>query len=234
MEKNNIFYKVSGFGPPLILLHGWGSTSDTFDNLVEQLNEDYTCYQLDLPGFGKSYLQKAYSLDDYVEVLKSFCTELEIENPSILGHSFGGRIAIKYASLYDVCKLILVSTPGIKEKPKLKNVIRIRIYKILKYFNIKVIMGSKDYRNAKGVLKETLVKIVNEDLNACLQKINIPTLVIFGEKDNIVPVRIAKKMHALIPSSGLVIIPKCGHFPYIERYRYFLIVLKSFLTSDTI
>ena len=234
MEKDNIYYKVSGFGPPLILLHGWGSSGDTFDNLVEQLNEDYTCYQLDLPGFGKSPLNRAFSLEDYVEILRSFCSELDINNPIILGHSFGGRIAIKYAASYDVSKLILVSTPGIKEKPKFKNIIRIRIYKIFKYFNIKVIMGSKDYRNAKGVLKETLVKIVNEDLNTQLQKIQVPTLIIFGEKDNIVPVRIAKKMHVVIPSSGLIIIPGCGHFPYIERYRYFLIVIKSFLQTDTV
>ena len=228
----NINYMVSGNGPALILLHGWGSDLTTFDNLVAQLNEDYTCYQIDLPGFGKSHMNVAYSLDEYVETIKEFCEQLEIDEPSILGHSFGGRIAIKYASKYNVSKLILVSSPGIKDKKSFKIKMKINFYKILKRLNIKVIMGSKDYRNATGVLKETLVKVVNEDLTNELYKIKIPTLIIIGEKDSVVPVRIAKKMHEIINASGLIIIPRCGHFPYIERYRYFLIILRSFLSSD--
>ena len=110
----NINYEVSGVGPPLIFLHGWGSNLHVFDKLVSQINEDYTIYQIDLPGFGESEILDSYTIEQYAEYIYLFCLKLGIDKPILIGHSFGGRIAVKYSSLYSVEKLILISSPGVK------------------------------------------------------------------------------------------------------------------------
>lgn len=229
-----INYEKSGAGRDLILLHGWGMDLHTFDNLVRELNEDFTVYQIDLPGFGGSELPYPFKLDDYVEVINEFCSSLKISDPIILGHSFGGRIGLKYASLYKVNKLIIVASPGIKERFNLIKFIKIRTYKILKKLKININMGSVDYKKASPKLRETLVMVVNEDLSIYLPSIKTPTLLIYGEKDRVVPLYIGEKINKKIKSSGLVIIPNANHFPYIGKFRYFLIVVKNFLLGDSL
>ena len=228
----SINYEVAGAGEDIILLHGWGMDLHTFDSLARQLDEDFTVYQIDLPGFGDSKLPYAFNIDDYVEILNDFCLNLNIKNPIILGHSFGGRIAMKYASLYNTKKLILVSSPGVKQRFNIIKFVKIKIYKIAKKLKINLKVGSNDYKKANSVLKKTLVMAVNEDLSIYLSSIKAPTLLIYGQKDKTVPLYIGKKINKLIKGSGFVVVPNGDHFPYIRKQRYFLIVLKHFLLSD--
>lgn len=230
----NINYEVSGVGPPLIFLHGWGSDLHIFDKIVSQINEDYTIYQIDLPGFGQSEINEAYSIDEYAKFMYLFCMELGLTKPVLLGHSFGGRVAIKYASIYPITKLILVSTPGIKERFNILKCFKIRLYKISKKMNINIKLGSTDYKSSSGFLKDVLVKTVNNDLTQSLSKIKCDTLIIHGEKDKTVPLYIAKKIQKNIANSGIVVVKKAGHFPFIDRFRLFIIVLKSFLSGNKI
>ena len=110
-----INYTVSGFGRPLIFLHGWGCDLHTFDNLSVLLNEDYKVYQIDLPGFGESEIKESLTVENYAYIINKFCLSLAINSPIIIGHSFGGRVAIMYASKYEVDKLVLIASPGIKQ-----------------------------------------------------------------------------------------------------------------------
>ena len=227
-----INYEVSGVGAPLIFLHGWGSNLHTFDKLAAQINEDFTVYQIDLPGFGESEIKESYSVEDYAKIINNFCVKLEINSPVIVGHSFGGRIAIKYAATYNIDKLVLISSPGIKQKLNPYKWLKIRVFKLFKKLKINFNMGSIDYKNASGYLKNTLVKAVNLDLTDELTSIKCSTLLIYGKKDRTVPIFIGKRINKLIENSGLVVVEKAGHFPYIERYRFCLIVLKSFLYGN--
>ena len=224
---------VSGVGPPLIFLHGWGMDLHTFDKLTNQIKDDFTIYQIDLPGFGLSEIKDSYTLEEYVNIINEFCLSLAIINPVIIGHSFGGRVAIVYSSLYDVSKLILVSSPGVKYKFSLYKWLKIKIYKLFKLLKIKINMGSSDYKIASGYLKDVLVKAVNKDLKEEMKKIKCPTLLIYGKKDKAVPLYIGKQINENINGSGLVV-SDCGHFPYIERFRHFLIVIRAFLLGDGI
>ena len=229
IQDNKINYKVSGVGPPLIFLHGWGRNLNDFDKVTNQINDDFTVYQLDLPGFGESSINRSLSVEKYADIINEFCLSLAINSPIIIGHSFGGRVAIMYASKYEVDKLVLIASPGIKQHFNLIKYLKIKSYKLLKKMNIKLNFGSKDYKNSSPILKETLVKAVNLDLTNYALKINAPTLLIYGEKDKHVPLYIAERLNKLIKNSALITIPKCGHFPFIEKYRHFLIVLKFVL-----
>lgn len=232
IKNININYTVSGVGPALIFLHGWGSELHTFDRLADQINEDFTVYQIDLPGFGQSQINGEYTLDEYADIINEFCRSLAIINPVIIGHSFGGRVAIVYASKYQIAKLVLVSSPGVKPKFNLMKWLKIKMYKVSKFFKLKLNFGSTDYKNANDILKKVLVKAVNRDLTIEMDRITCPTLLIYGKNDKTVKLYIGREINNKIKNSGLVVVPKCGHFPYIERFRYFLIVLKSFISGD--
>lgn len=232
IDNNCINYEVSGCGSPLIFLHGWGSDLHTFDKLTAQINDEFTVYQIDLPGFGLSEMPRAYSIFEYASIINEFCFKLKIQKPTIIGHSFGGRIAIMYASLYDVNKLVLISSPGIKAHFNLIKWFKIKIYKLSKKFSLNLNMGSIDYKNASKNLKDTLVKAVNCDLTNEAKKINCDTLLIYGINDKSVPIYIGKKIQSLIKNSALITVKRCGHFPYVERFRYTLIILKSFLFGN--
>lgn len=246
-EKLNINYDIIGSGPPIIMLHGWGSNYHTFDNNINDLKKQYTIFLIDLPGFGMSDEPKyIYTLDNYVNFLKTFIEELQIEKPIIIGHSFGGRIAIKYASKYDnINKLILIDSAGIKHKLSLSKRFQILKYKILKkYYRITKNItkynelintsGSLDYINSTKIMRGVLTKVVNEDLTKHLKKISIETLIIWGKDDTVTPYCDAIKMNKLIKNSGLVTIENTGHFPYIERRKYFNIILNNYLEVDNL
>lgn len=225
-------YKVSGVGPPIIFLHGWGRNLNDFDKVTKQIDDDFTVYQLDLPGFGQTFLAKSLTIEEYADIIHEFSLSLAINNPILIGHSFGGRIAMMYAAKYKLDKLVLIASPGIKPRFNLLKYLKIKTYKLFKIMKIKLNTGSIDYKNANNNLKETLVKAINFDLTEYAKKIDIPTLLIYGEKDKQVPLYIGCKLNKFIKNSALITIPKCGHFPYVEKYRHFLIVLKSFIFGN--
>ncbi len=230
-----IAFDVSGSGQNVILLHGWGANRYTFNNLYKHLSKNYRTYIIDLPGFGESDEPKtALSIEELCDLIFAFVIKLNIYDPIILGHSYGGRIAIKYASKYSVKKLILVSSAGIKQELTFKKKTSQKIYKFLKKYNIKLNLGSKDFKNASLIKKQMLVKAVNEDQSEDLKLIKCSTLLIWGSQDNTTKIVDAKKMKELISNSGLVIIKDASHFPYLDNFTYFALVLDSYLGCDDV
>jgi pimeloyl-ACP methyl ester carboxylesterase len=166
----------------------------------------------------------------------------------LVGHSNGGRIAIKLNILenlpFNINKNILIDSAGIKAKLSFYKKLRIKLFKILKKLStitfvknlfpnlesdLKNKFGSSDYNNASPIMKETLVKLVNEDLTDKLNKINVPTLLIWGDKDTATPLSDAKIMNKNIKDSGLVIYENCSHFSFVENREKTILVFKSFL-----
>lgn len=189
-------------------------------------------YSIDLPGFGQSEVLMPLSVDEVSDVIYDFVKLLDINNPIILGHSYGGRVAICYASKYDVSKLVLVSCAGIKQKLNISKRLKIKVYKALKKCHLPVKMGSNDYQNADNVKRVMLVKAVNNDLTKEMNKINVPALLIYGKDDSTTPLELGYKIKDNIKGSMLVEMDNCGHFPYLERYSIFLLILNSFLIGE--
>lgn len=228
----NIHYKVEGNGKDIILLHGWGANLNTFKGISKYLKDNFKVYSLDLPGFGESVIGLPLTVEEVADIIHEFVNKLNINNPIILGHSYGGRIGIVYASKYNVDKLVLVSSAGIKEKLTKRKQFKIKVYKFFKKHHINLNLGSKDYKDADVVKKEMLVKTVNQDLRKYMNKINTPTLLMYGENDKTTSVGMAKIINKEIKNSTLIILDECGHFPYLDRPNYFLLILNSFLMGD--
>ena len=230
----DINYIQYGKGKDIVLLHGWGQNIKMMDPLGRNLCDNFKVTILDLPGFGSSEIPKfAYTINDYTELLHIFLKELHIENPIIIGHSFGGRIAINYASIYKVSKLVLFGSPFIvREKKGLKIKILKSLKKISVLNNLAEVMknhlGSEDYREAKGMMREILVQTVNTDLRVAASKINVSTLLIWGENDTAVPISEAKELEKTIKDSALVILPGT-HYCYLENLNRVVSILEHFL-----
>ena len=191
---------------------------------------------LDLPGFGISdEPESAWTLHDYVEMLKELLKKLNISKPNLIGHSFGGKISLLYASKYEVNKLILLASPY-KIKIK-KQSTKVKILKKLAtlpgFGNIaekmKKHFGSTDYKNASPIMREILVKHVNTDLTEEAKLIKCPTFIIWGTNDEAVPVEDAYELEKLIDNSGLTVYEGCTHYAYIEKLNQTNAIIKSFI-----
>lgn len=239
IDNQNIYYQKLGRGKNLILLHGWGHDVSSFWGLVDLLKNQFTIWLIDLPGFGRSELpKKAFDTKDYAQILAAFIKKNDIKNLTILGHSFGGKVAIKLARNYPklVSKLILIGSSGIKPDPSVKRLLIYPLAKIVHYlipdiFNLKTIIRKKfyrkiesDYENA-GLMKISLMKTLKEDLTDDLSHIKTESLLIWGEKDRAVPLKYGKKIYQLIENSKLVVLEEMGHFLHIhnpERVAYYV------------
>ena len=232
---------------PIIILHGWGLRGSTYHKLAELLGKKgYRVYAPDLPGFGDEPLGKSsMDLDDYVGFVSSYLKKRKVRKAGFIGHSFGGRVAIKFAVKFPdrVDLLILTGAPGIKHK--LSFFRRVVMYVAVVFgelFGIRVLLplkrvvrkglyfliGEWDYYNA-GELRQTFKHIVSEALQGYLPLITTPTLLLWGESDRVIPVSNARKMKDLIPNAKLVTIKGVGHkLPY-EHSSLFLSAIGDLL-----
>lgn len=232
----NINYIQYGSGSDVVLLHGWGQNIAMMKPIGDRLQKNHRITILDFPGFGESEEPKtALTVYDYCEILEELLKKLKVKKPVIMGHSFGGRIAIIYASRNEAEKVVLFGSPCIRKevKPSLK----LRMLKSLKKIPginklegfAKNHMGSRDYKNASEIMKKILVNVVNEDLSECAKKINVPTLLIWGDRDTEAPVEDAKELEKIIPDAGLIVLPNSTHYAYLENLPQVINILNNFL-----
>ncbi|MGM7703381.1 alpha/beta fold hydrolase [Pseudalkalibacillus sp. Hm43] len=244
----NVNYRVSGEGRSILLLHGWGTSLKSFEPVHNNLEKHFKVYSIDFPGFGESQEPpEAWDVEAYTNMLREFITQLNIEDPILVGHSFGGRVSIRYAAHHPVHKIILVDAAGVKPKRSMKYYYKVYTYKTLKKVldlpglkkhkeeiltKVKGKVGSADYKNASGVMQQTMVKVVNEDLQRFMPDIQAPTLLIWGENDTATPVEDARIMEKAIPNAGLVVLKGVGHYSYLEKLNEFLVIIDNFLEKD--
>lgn len=221
---------------PLVFLHGWGQNTEMMLPVAKPFIENHEVILIDLPGFGKSgQLDRPYEVSDYVELLHKLLQKLDIKKPTLIGHSYGGKISLLYASKYEVEKIVLFGSPFQKEigKESLK-LKTLRTLKKIPGINklegfAKKHIGSTDYKNASPVMRETLVKTVNLDITEEVKKIKAPTLLIWGTADEAVSIDRAYELEKLIPDAGLVVYENATHYAYLENLGQTISVMKSFL-----
>ncbi len=220
----------------LIIFHGWGSSKEKWQKVKEKIElEGIEVKVPDLPGFKpENKLKRTWTLDDYVQWTKEFS---EKENRFfLLGHSFGGRIGIKFAQKYPekIKGLILVSAAGIKKpasfyhkilkkgaetmkKLKIEEIPFLKgIWEFLRKFFYRYILRKTDYYETSDFLRETIKKVLEEDLTPLLDKIKAPTFIIWGRKDKITLLEDAFLMKKRIKKSELVVLDNLGHAPHIK------------------
>ena len=220
----------------IVYLHGWGQNIEMMKPIADPFSDDFNIVIIDLPGFGLSDEPKTvWTLYDYVDCIKYILDELKIDNPILIGHSFGGKISLLYSSKYNVKKLVLLASPYRKEIKKeslklktLKTLKKVPGINKLEGFAKKHI-GSTDYKNASDTMRKILVEHVNLDITDEVKKIKCPTLIIWGTNDTAVSIECAYELEKMIDDAGVVVYEGCTHYAYLERLNQTINVLWNFL-----
>lgn len=247
-----IHYQKIGTGKPLIILHGWGSSSRAMMPIARQLSDIRTCYVLDLPGFGDTAQPpRPWNIDDYTDMAESFIHAHFNEPVDLLVHSFGGRITLKLCArpvgkeLID--KVLITGGAGMKPKRSLSFYIKKYTAKILKApflilphaqkekaleklrkTKLWKSLGSSDYSKLSGVMRETFVKSVTEYLEPCLPNIPHEVLLLWGKDDQATPLYQGQRMEKGIKNAALVTIENAGHYAFLDRPKHFASIARAF------
>ena len=239
-------YNETGQGHVLLLLHGWRNDLHSFDPLVPLLANDYKVISLDLPGFGGTEGPSGpWHIDDYIEFVSSFIKKLHIEDYFIVGHSFGGRIAVKGigTGMLTPQKLVLISAAGVSAPHSIRRISYKIVAKLgraitsiptLKHFQ--TVLKKRLYKNSgsdylyAGSLKDTYLNVIHEDLSKYAKRISIPTLLIWGALDGQTPLADGKRFSKIIKYSKLVVFKDDGHFVHQEKPQDVAKLINDFIS----
>ncbi len=237
--------------PVLVFLHGWQRSHRDFDIIAQNFNKiGFSTLLIDLPGFGKSNLpQFAWTIEDYADFLSDFFQKISKSSRFLqknlsyilIGHSFGGRVVIKFAAKYPIMvkKIILIASGGVRHK-SLKIISLKYLSKIGKFFlktlklsklsqALQTKFSSPDYLALSGIMKQIFLNVINEDLILEANKIKCPTLIIWGENDEELPLQDALILGKAISNSSVKILKNAGHFVFLEKPEDFFNILKKFI-----
>lgn len=223
----------------LVVLPGWMRSSVEWLKVAEAFRDKYNIVILDFPGFGiTSKPSTDFDTYDYADFIKSFLAKIGVSRCTLLGHSFGGRVAIILTTTTDLVKnLVLVDSAGLKTGHFSIKPMRL-LFSILKSlqrflprqirYRINLLVGSHDYKNA-GEMRKPFVKIVNQNLNHMLHQIAVPTLIVWGDKDTLLSVKQTKILKKEIQNSSVRIVWGSGHSPHTEKPEKFIEILREYL-----
>lgn len=230
-------YIDEGEGEAVLLLHGWGANFTLYRGIIDVLKPMRRVIALDMPGFGKTpEPPRPWCVDDYVDFVLHFTSSFGLERLSVVVHSFGGRVFFKLNARdglpFSIDRAVLIDSAGILPKKTVRQKISLKCYKLGRAFMSTKVMhflypdavedmrrkrGSADYNNATPLMRATLVKVVNEDLESFIGQVKCPTLLIWGDLDTATPIGDAKRMEELIADAGLVVCEGAGHFSFAEQ-----------------
>jgi len=251
----------------VVLVHGLGDVaSDTWTAFIPQLAENYHVLTFDLPGFGRSSKSnQLYSPENYVAFINYVVRQSGHEHFMLVGHSMGGNIALRYASIYPdkVKRLMLIDAAGVLH--------RLTYGTFFTHFGIQLVpefypQQNNDIRSIAGlvlgelarqhnlleagekmILNDPLLRqkvfagnpsviaayaMIMEDYSSLLSSMKVPTFILWGENDIVIPLRTGKVLATNLPNAGLVVLSNTGHVPMDDKPLIFSNWLRRFVSSD--
>lgn len=231
---------------PVVVLHGWGASLEAVAPIVEGLKPAFDVLALDLPGFGASDApSRTWSVDDYASHVLTVCKQHGVERFSIVGHSFGARLAIAIASSDPavVGRMVLTGAAGIKPRRKPSYYGKVAVAKTGRVVGavggapgknlqdrMRRRVASRDWLDVSEAMRETLRSVIGEDLTRRLANIHASTLLIWGDQDKETPLWMGRRMEREVPDAGLVVLSG-GHYVYAERPAEFIHISQHFLAD---
>lgn len=240
-------------GEPVLLLHGWGSNAQNMRPIAQALSNQYRVYNLDLPGHGQSPAPpEPWGVPEHAALVQHLLDEHIGTPTTLIGHSNGGRISLYLASEPNpsplIQRLVLISPSGITPQRSPKYYVRKYVAKSLKapfqilpgsmrdfgldwlkHSLVWRMLGSSDYSQLDGVMRDTFVKTVNCHLDDRVSRISVPTLLFWGDRDEAISEYQMKVLEAQIPDAGLVVLPQAGHYGYLDDLATFVSATRYFL-----
>ena len=250
VDKLDIHYFTGGEGEPLVVIHGGGSGAGNWRQNVSELCEHYRVYVPDLPGFGHSQsLEGSYSIAEFVDFVEDFTRGLGLERFHLVGHSLGGGIALHYALKFPhrLGKLVLVNSLCLGNEIALwvrflsssvfcrsLGVAATAVLKAVKWL-VNLVYAPLKFVNplprASITLGESMTTLNEQTavLAHRLSELIMPTLLVWGANDGIVPVSQAYAAAQVIPDCQLHVFEGCGHSAWRQKIKEFSLLLTTFL-----
>ncbi|MFH1646231.1 MAG: alpha/beta fold hydrolase [Chloroflexota bacterium] len=249
LEGRDVSYYTAGHGEPVLVLHGGGGDARTWLQNIAALAEKYTVYAPDLPGYGGSQpLDGSYFIPELAEFVESFARSLGLEKFHLMGNSLGGGVALNYAlkSPHRVRKLVLVSSLCLGKEIALW----VRLLCIPTIFRAMVGMTMAVLRGVRWVVEQlnpagyimplspaamtlggsiTTFKAQTLVLDGRLPEVAVPTLLVWGARDQIVPVHQAYRAAKAIPDCQLKVFENRGHNVHRDEVKQFSSIITRFL-----
>lgn len=245
----NIYYEQHGAGKDVLLLHGWGCSTELFTPVAEALAKSMRVTLIDFAGHGRSGRPpEPWGAPEFAEMVAEVIEALSVHGCDVIGHSHGGRIALVLAANRPelVGKLALTGASGLHAEPTEAQKRRSAAYKRLRGISdalermrvfgplpekmrkaLREKYGSRDYKALDDEMRRTFVKLVSFDVDDLLPRVKAPTLLVWGDQDDETPLWMGKRMEARIPDAGLIVWPGT-HYVYLERARDFSRVVTHF------
>ncbi|HEY7668317.1 MAG TPA: alpha/beta hydrolase [Actinomycetota bacterium] len=252
-----IAYERAGDGPPLVLLHGYvGDARGTWGRQIEDLSDAFTVVAWDGPGTGRSSdPPETFRLPDFADCLAEFVNVLGLVRPHVVGLSFGGGLALELYRRHPGVPASLVlagayagwagSLPPATVAERLQQVLDLSdlpperfVRAVLATMFSGSVPGQTVREFAANVsrfhpagLRVMARSFAEADLRDVLPRIEVPTLLLYGDQDVRAPLQVAEELHAAIPESKLVVLPGVGHVSSVEAPERFNQVIRSFIGS---
>lgn len=241
---------VVGDGRPVLALHGWGANLQTFWPIAQQLApRGYTVHLLDLPGFGETARPpEPWSVADYMRFVLGYLDANALDRVDLLAHSFGGRISLMLAAEHPdrVRKMVLADSAGLRAPLGMRQRLRHVVVRVVRQgldrlgmdglrenlqqqYNARY--ASEDYLNA-GPLRETFVRVIEQDLTDYARRVQASTVLIWGEHDMDTPLWQGQRLEQLIPDAGLIVFEGAGHYAYLDQLDNYVRIVHHFLSES--
>jgi pimeloyl-ACP methyl ester carboxylesterase len=269
IHGHDVGYRRAGTGEPILLIHGLAGSSRTWDHVIPCLTPRHDVIAPDLLGHGESAKpQGDYSLGAFASGLRDFLSVLDVPSVTIVGHSFGGGVAMQLAYQHPhlVDRLVLVGSGGLGRevswllrlltlpgaeylmpigfpKPLVDRATdvgrhlgrrNIRWPKLGEMWRAYASLAGAENRSAFVRTMRSVIDPGGQTVNArdrLYLASHLPTLIVWGDRDGVIPVSHAHTAHELIPTSRLEILDGVGHFPHVESPERFCEVLLDFMAS---
>ncbi len=262
LEGHWIRYRVAGGGPPVVLVHGWLSSGRIWERITDRLAQRFTVYTLDLSGFGDSDKPvSGYGVRYGSRLLYAFCAHFGLARTAVVGHGFGGVMAVKLAADHPdvVGRLVLVATPAKEDQVDLPTLLWFAtlpvvgpvFYALGRLFRPLRRLWMRPFVLDPEDLTEEVVDDAGKSVPAAVQKtldvtrreiargrllrqagtVKVPILAVAGEEDQIVD-PLATEDWARTVSAEVILMNECGHLPMLERTSEFNAQVFAFLTGD--
>jgi pimeloyl-ACP methyl ester carboxylesterase len=243
----------AGEGPPLILLHGLGVTHETWAPTIEALAAGWRVIAPDLPGHGRSSKPDApYTIDFFAGIVRSLGRALDVEQAVVIGNSMGGRIAIELAIAYPrfVRGLVLAAPAtdfapvgrvlaALMEVVARPGVLRIALPRAMTWGfydagavpagpRLAAVLARDEFSRHARAVRRSLAGVLAAE-SPDLTRVTQPVQLVWGAQDRLVPTLFARGLRRRLPQARLAVLPRCGHFPMLERPAEFHRLTTDFL-----
>jgi pimeloyl-ACP methyl ester carboxylesterase len=233
INNHHLYYRVVGSGTPIVLIHGYGTSGQVWQRAVPYLAQQHQVFIVDLPGYGHSIATGVWRLRGMAPLLATWLRQLQLPEVAVMGHSMGGAIAIHLTAYAPelVSRLMLVNAAGIPLRAHLPSLAARSLHSIFQTGNGHPPLGLvRDILQPRlNVLWQTAQEMKRSDFRAELARINTPTLIIWGERDVMLPIASGYALKSALPHADFVTLPQCGHRPMLAQPAQFSRLVLEFL-----